>query len=242
MKFSQSKSSHYPRAVLDIGSQNIVCLYGRQEVGGVKVMGHVRVASRGIESGSIVNMKLAKESISQALHEVEEMADTKITEVMGNLAFGRPTSRWEVVHYEIGGETITDQHIQERIAKIKSIASRETIIMRAIPVEYLLDGNIVRTPVDMKGERLRVTYHLISVNRGAYENMIKAVNECGVDFNAFIPTPSAAAWGVLTDEEFMNGITVIDFGAETTSLGIFDKGVLVHTEQIQIGSSLATKT
>ena len=242
MKFITQQFLQYPRAVLDIGSQNIVCLYGRRETGGVQVIGHSRVASRGIEAGSIVNMRLAKESISQAIHEVEEMADAKIAEVMGNLSFGRPASNWETETYQIGGETITAERMNELINKIKKrITNRDMMVMRVIPVEYLLDDISVGTPEGMKGFRLRATYHLITVNRGAFDNMTKALNECGLEFASLIPTAVAAARGVLVDEEIYTGVTMIDFGAETTSLGIFDKGVLVHTEQLQTGCSSATK-
>ncbi|MDI9408154.1 MAG: cell division protein FtsA [Candidatus Pacebacteria bacterium] len=230
------------KAVIDIGSQNIVCLLGRRVNGGVQVLGHSRVPSQGVEAGTIVNMKHLKEAVATAIHNVEKMADCEIKEVMVNLSCGRPYSRLVTENYEFKNLTIVDEDLKQGIKRVRKIHNKGDYVIRAIPIDYNLDGVRVKTPVGMSGTQLRVTYHLVSVNLGAWQNLKRALNECGLEVIAYVPTPLAAALGVLIDEEFVTGITVIDLGAETTSLGIFDNGQLVHSEQIQNGNSVVTRT
>lgn len=230
------------KAVLDIGSQNIVCLYGRRGNGGVQVLGYSRVPSMGVAAGTIVNMKLVKEAIATAIHNVEKMADCEIKEVMVNLSSGRPYSRLVTEIYDFKGLTIGDEDLKLGMKRVKKLHDKGDYVIRAIPIDYNLDGVTVKSPVGMSGSQLRVTYHLISVNLGAWQNLKKALNECGLEVVTFVPTALAAAVGVLIDEEFITGITVIDLGAETTSLGIFENGQLVHSEQVQNGNSVVTRT
>ena len=230
------------KAVIDIGSQNIVCLYGRRGNGGVQIQGYSRVPSQGIESGTIVNMKAAKEAIATAIHNVEKMADCEIREVLVNLSCGRPYSQQVTEVYDYKGLNITEDDMKQGIKRVKKLHEKGDYVIKVIPLNYNLDGVNVKTPVGMSGTQLRVTYHLVLVNLGAWQNLKKALNECGVEVVTYVPTASAAALAVLIDEEFVTGITVIDLGAETTSLGIFEDGILVHTVQIQNGNSVVTKT
>ena len=55
-----------------------------------------------------------------------------------------------------------------------------------------------------------------------------------------VPTAVAAARAVLTDRQKENGVAVIDFGATTTSIAVYEEGDLQYVGVVPIGSNNIT--
>src|SRR5215469_8835632 len=79
-------------AALDVGSSKVACIIGRAEQGGIRVLGSALRESRGIRSGTVVNIDLAEQSIGETVEAAEEMADHRIQEVILSVQCGQPKS------------------------------------------------------------------------------------------------------------------------------------------------------
>jgi len=92
----------------------------------------------------------------------------------------------------------------------------------------------------MKGSRLEVRANVISGLIPYCENVRKAAEMAKVTTQRLIPSSVAAARAVLSERQMENGVGVIDLGAATTSVTIFDEGDLQYVGVVPKGSNNIT--
>src|SRR5690242_21877050 len=83
-----------PFGVLDIGTTKIACLIGRTESDGtLRALGFGWQRGRGVRCGSGVDLDDAERAIRASGGQAEDMGDTRLRGVRGNLSCGQPDSR-----------------------------------------------------------------------------------------------------------------------------------------------------
>src|SRR5262249_38165488 len=80
-------------AGLDIGSTKVCCFIARVDGAEPRILGIGHQVSRGVKSGAVVNLDDVSESIRNAVHAAEEMADEQIAGVAVSLSTGFGPSR-----------------------------------------------------------------------------------------------------------------------------------------------------
>ena len=73
-----------------------------------------------------------------------------------------------------------------------------------------------------------------------FTNLTQAVLNAKLQINDVVPSPLAAAKAVLTPQQKELGVALIDIGAATTSLAVFEEGELLHLAVFPIGSANIT--
>jgi len=71
-------------------------------------------------------------------------------------------------------------------------------------------------------------------------NLTQAVLNAKIQIKDVLPSPLAAANAVLTPQQKELGVALIDMGAATTSLAVFEEGELMHLAVLPIGSANIT--
>ena len=92
----------------------------------------------------------------------------------------------------------------------------------------------------MSGSRLEVKVHIVTGAQSAAENILKCVRRCGLEVERLVLNPSASAAAVLTEDEKMLGVALVDIGAGTTDVQIYTDGSVRHTAVIPIAGDLIT--
>ena len=92
----------------------------------------------------------------------------------------------------------------------------------------------------MSGARLEIRANVVSALTPNCENLKKATATADVQALRLIPTAVAAGKAVLTDRQRENGVAVVDFGATTTSIAIYEEGDLQYVGVIPVGSNNIT--
>jgi cell division protein FtsA len=87
----------------------------------------------------------------------------------------------------------------------------------------------------MYGRRLEVNIQLITGAITTLQNIRRALSKYGPQNLRFISSPLAAARAVLTNEEKEAGVCVVDIGAASTDLAIYESGVLSSIRSIGLG-------
>ena len=230
-------------AALDVGSSKIVCLVATQRPeGGIRITGVGHRTSQGVKSGSIVDMEAAEAAILTAVGAAEEMAGERLHSLVAGVSAGKPASRTMGMEVEIDGHEVDDAdlrriHIQG--AALNEDAGRE--IIHCIPVSYNIDGNGgIRNPRGLAGQRLGVDIHLVTADASALKNLAACISRCHLDVDSFVVTPYAAGLACLEEDDIALGATVIDMGAGTTSVAVFENGQLVHADVVPVGGAHVT--
>jgi len=136
--------------------------------------------------------------------------------------------------------TEEDTHRAIEAARPMAIPDGREII-QAIPQEFIVDEQDgVADPIGMAGSRLEVNLHVITGHTASLLNLFACIQRCGVGVRDTVLSPLAAADALLSDGEKDLGVAIVDIGAGTTSIAVFDRGALCHTAVVSMGGDHIT--
>src|SRR5216110_302660 len=227
---------------LDIGTSKVTCIVGGPgEEGLLHILGVGEADSRGLRKGVIVNPDAAVESIRRAVEEAERMSGVQAEEVTINLAGshimgfnGQATVAVASRDREIASDDV--RRAIDSACAIQLPAGRE--IVDRLPQEFIVDDQDgINDPVGMIGARLAVKVHIVTSPVTARQNAINAVNRAGLIVADMVLEQLAAAEASLTDDDKEFGAALVDIGAETTGLCVYQRGAVQHTAVFPLGGS-----
>src|SRR5690606_26295640 len=121
---------------------------------------------------------------------------------------------------EIGADDLT--RVEEAATVVQLPANRE--IIQVFARNYRLDGqDRIKDPIGMTGVRLEGDAHVVTAATPALRNLEKAMDSAGTDVHYRLLSGLAAAEAVITREQRANGVVVVDYGASTTNIAVFEE-------------------
>ena len=228
---------------LDIGTAKVIVVAAEvMPSGELRLAGLGVASSHGLKRGVVVNIDATVQSIQAALKEAEMMAACKIervyTGITGSHIRGQNSTGMVIVR-DNREVTPLDVHRVVETAKAINIPNDQRLLL-VEPQEFVIDNHEVREPVGMSGSRLEVRVHIVTGAQSAAENILKCVRRCGLEVDRLVLNPSASAAAVLTEDEKMLGVALVDIGAGTTDVSIYTEGSIRHTAVIPIAGDLIT--
>ncbi len=227
---------------LSIGTSRVTCIIGEPGDGGLlEIVGVGSAEARGLRKGVIVNPENAVEAIRHAVEAAERMSGLEAEEVTINLAGSHIMGFNGQAIVAVSGRDreITADDVRRAIDSACAIqlpAGRE--IVDRLPQEFIVDDQDgINDPVGMIGARLAVKVHIVTSPVTARQNAINAVNRAGLVVSDMVLDQLASAEASLTDEDKEFGSAVVDVGAETTGLVIFQRGSVQHTAVFALGGA-----
>ncbi|MFA5047928.1 MAG: cell division protein FtsA [Patescibacteria group bacterium] len=232
---------------LDIGSSSIRVVVGEINKGDdkLKIIGAVEGPAQGIGKGVVVSAEDAISSISTALEKAERM----IGQPIGHLWVGisgshiiTQESRGVVAVSKANGEIRTED-IDRAIEAAKTVATPPNYeILHVIPRSFTVDSQTgIKDPVGMTGIRLEVDTQIIQGLISQIKNLTNCIYRTGKDIDDLVFSVLATSESVLTHRQKDLGVVVINMGAATTSLAVFEEGDILHTAVLPIGSEYISK-
>ena len=208
------------------------------------ILGVGEVPSDGLRKGVVVNLEKTISAIQAAAVAAERMAGQRIESVVVSLG---GTHTWSqnstgvvaVAHpdHEIGDD---DVHRVVEASRAISVASDRQVI-HVIPRAYTVDGQDgVRDAVGMTGHRLEVETNIVTGAQTAVQNVIKCVHGAGFDVEDVACAGLAAGEGVLTAQEIELGVCLIEIGAGTTNVVVYNEGSARHLAVLPVGGNHVT--
>jgi cell division protein FtsA len=234
------RSSH--TVGLDLGTSKVTCIVAEpNETGLLDIVGVGEADARGLRKGVVVNPDAAIESIKRAVEDAERMSGLEAEEVTINLAGSHIMGFNGQAIVAVSGRDreITSDDVRRAIDSACAIqlpAGRE--IVDRLPQEFIVDDQDgINDPLGMIGARLAVKVHIVTSPVTARQNAINAVNRAGLVVADMVLEQLAAAEATLTDDDKEFGSALVDIGAETTGLVIFQRGAVQHTAVFALGGS-----
>ena len=229
---------------IDVGSSKIAVLIATSSESGLTVIGVSTVPSKGIRKGQVVDIDEAVGSISESLESAERMAGVSASSCfisVSGVHISSVNSRGVVA--VAGGENEISEDDVRRVVEaaqaISTPSSRE--IIHVIPRDYIVDSQEgVKDPVGMTGVRLEVETHIITGAATSLRNLVKCIQQVGVDVEGLVFSGISSAESTLTDTERELGVALIDIGGGTTDVSLFVDGSIAHSAVIPIGGKNLT--
>lgn len=110
-------------------------------------------------------------------------------------------------------------------------------IVHIFPQTFRLDGKDVEGRLEgMHGTKLEAKALFVTYSSQHLEDILDAVSMAGVESIDVVAAPIAAATLALSEKEKMVGVALVDIGAETTTLAVYENGTLISLRTFGIGS------
>lgn len=231
---------------LDIGTTKICVIVGRRnDHGKIEVLGLGKAESAGVTRGVVSNIAKTVKGIVQAVEEGSAQSNVDIKIVNVGIAGQHIKSlqhRGILTRKDLSNE-ISKKDIDRLIDDMFKLAMNPgEEIIHVLPQEFTVDNEPgVKDPVGMAGVRLEANFHIITGQVTAIKNIMKCVDQGGLETQELILEPLASSESVLSDEEKEAGIVLVDIGGGTTDVAIFHEGIIRHTAVIPFGGNSVTE-
>jgi len=229
-------------AAVDIGTTKVCCFIARISDDNPRVLGIGHQISRGVRNGTIVDLEAAGTSVVNAVHAAEQMAGETIQQVVTNLSGGFFASRLVKAEISVAGREITDTEVQRVLEQghlIREPSDRHVI--HSVPVGFSIDDSRgIRDPRGMFGDQLGVNMHVVTANAASVRSHVSAIGRSHLELDALVVSPYAAGLSCLVEDEIALGVTVIDMGGGTTTIGVFFDGNLIYADYVPVGGCHVT--
>lgn len=212
-----------------------------------RVLAAISQPALGITHGYITNMDEAVQSIRRARTEAEHACGFRIKSgflAVGSLTLDSTTTTGSVAVARADGEitesdvTRANNDAEQKIENIQNIR-----VIQSVPLEYKVGGKTVPgRPLGMKGAGLETKLIFIHALEQHIEDLIKATEHAGLRVEDVVPAPLAASVVLLSKRQMNAGCMLVDLGAETLTMSVFEHNLplLIHT--FSIGSHEITKS
>ena len=211
-----------------------------------KISAFSSVETSGVKKGSVINISATASSIRECLTNIEKQSGFKIKEVLIS------TSGEEISSTNSTGQAaITERQVSARdienalnMSSTMKIPNNKTLLY-AMPNNYFIDGQGgINDPLGMYGIKLEARSHLIHCSKNTKDNIKKCLKICssGIGISRYFYSQLGVAHSVLTDYQKKLGVCVLDIGAGTTDISVYQKGSITFSKVLPYSGDYITET
>ncbi len=196
-----------------------------------------------VTNGNICELDTVANRISQCLNEAQFNADCSNGGVIVNLAGAHLRTIYSKSRIELNNSPVTEDTIRKLIndALRYNLPSQYEILDYEVQ-EYLLDKeNYTINPLNLICNEIETNINLFIGNNVQVANVKKAIKNSGFYLTKLIPSGILSGMSVLNYEEKELGCCLIDIGAGTTDVVVYENGFIRYLISLPIGGEQITK-
>ena len=228
-------------ASIDIGSDTIKFVVGELFNDEVNVLAAHSIKSKGIRKGLIIDPNLCINAIKDGMKEINNMLGITIKKVIVNVP--DYNAKFMLVNGECEIENSDSIITNEDINKViktsvygKLPANYELVTV--LPIFFSTDEkeNVLK-PLGLKSKKIGVKGIMISVPKKNVYSVLGVMEGAGLEVIDITLNGLCNYYESRNNDMLKKVGAVINIGHETTNVSIFNKGILMNTETIQIGGN-----
>lgn len=198
--------------------------------------------SKGMKAGVLTDLDQAETAVRAALSQAEHAAGINLESVTVSVSCGRLKSTHFAANTEVGNGIVTQADIERMMQGGRAYAERDgRSLIHMNCLGFRLDGaDGVRDPKGLAARSLSAHLHAVTADEPPLRNLQLLIERCYIGCDGLVATPYASALAATTEEERTLGVTCIDIGAGTTSIGLFSDGRFVGADVVPVGSQHIT--
>lgn len=229
---------------LDIGTSKVRIMIGEVDGGTMNIIGVGQAHSEGIKKGAIVDIDQTVHAIREAVDHAERMVDVTVDEVFVGVT-GNHIELFDtqgVVAVSSDDREIKDEDIERvmQAAKVVAIPPDREII-EVVPKEFIVDGlQGIKDPRGMIGVRLEMEGMIVTGSKTVIHNIVRCVERANLRIGGIFLQPLASSQVALSRDDKNMGVALVDIGAGSTTVSIFEHGHMVAISVIGIGGDHIT--
>ena len=226
---------------IDIGSDTIKVIVCELFENRLNLLAASSYKSKGIKKGLITDVTLAGNSIKEAIKEVEDMLDIKITKVIASV----PSY---FADYSIVNGTYKIKNSDGRVTNYDIIKSLENAIktyettnkemVTILPIDYKLDNKLYdKIPLGEIGTTIESRGVIVTTPKKNIYSVITLLESLGLEI-VDISINNIGDLYAFSNKELDDKIgAIINIGSQITNISLYNKNVLVKSAIIDQGGS-----
>ena len=226
---------------IDIGTSYVKVLVSELILEKVYVLASSSVKSKGIKKGLIVDANEAVISIKEAISNVEGKLGIKIDKIIANVP--SYNVNYDIVsgYTEVNSEDfkVDGNDILKAIQNgVSSVLDDTRELVSIIPIDFVLDGNnMIKDPKGLVGHKLEAKCMMVTTPQKNVHSIMGILESIGIKITDVNIGPIADYETFRTKEIDKDMVAIINIGGETTTVSLFNKGIIVNSEILKIGGN-----
>ena len=223
---------------IDIGSNSIKIVVSEFFNNKFHVLASTSVKSHGVHRGIITDVDKVSVSLKEALKKIESTIGLKIEEAV--LTIPSNNRKLSVVsgNVDIGSDVVTGTDISNVLNNsVIDMVDIDYELITVIPIMFSVDEDTnITDPKGITGEKLGVKAVMVTVPKENITNILKTCKICKIEIKDIVFKSIGdyyEARGKDTDKELG---AIINVGYETIDISIFNKGIIIKNDIINLGS------
>lgn len=227
-------------ASLDIGTSTIKLIIGEFIKNKLNILCTSEVPSKGMKKGLIYRRDELIPVLKETFHKAEEMLGIPVKEVVLSIPAYYTEARMSEGSSTITSEdhVITHQDLIRAMhaASYNQIGEDEELIS-ILPTTYKVDNDIVKNPINMIGKKISLKAVLITAPKSSVIDFLKVLDTIGIKVIDVVTSSLGDYASNRFKESGSKFGAIINIGEETTTVSIFNKGILTRAEVIELGGA-----
>ena len=230
---------------IDIGASKISLVVGEvNNFNQIEVICNTSSQSHGIQKSKIVDENALAESISETITDAEKKLDMKINSAYITI----PGKYVNIVQNSITKETrdkysgISARDVSSALMQAKDIEIPDgKQLIDIITNNFMLDsGKIVKNPIGMLSASFTLNAQIILADKEYLKTISNIFKKVDIDIDGIIPITLAERDIAFDEMEKKDFVMLLDIGAESTDIGVFDGNKFIYSNTIPIGGQNIT--
>ena len=203
------------------------------------------IETSGVKKGSIINISTTASSISKCLRNIEQQSGFKIKEVLVSISGEEVSSTNSVGQAAISENEVSARDIENALNMSSTLKiPNDKTLLYVVPNSFFIDGQgNIDDPLGMNGIKLEARSHLIHCSKNTKDNIKKClkVSSSGIGIRKYFYSQLGVAHSVLTDYQKKLGVCVLDIGAGTTDISVYQNGSITFSKVLPYAGDYITE-
>lgn len=228
---------------VDIGSDTIKVITCELYKNKLNLLATSSVKSRGIKKGLIVNVEEATLALRKALQEIESMLGIRIRKVVASIPSYFADFTMIKGSIDLRGEENEPiaQVTGNDVIKVLQVAmmpklTQDKEMVTILPIDFKLDEKDgIRDPKGLIGSKLSTRAIMVLTPKKNIYSVVSLIENIGVEV-VDVSINGIGDFYAFKNPKIDVGVgAIINIGAETTSVSLYNKGIIVKNSILQMG-------
>lgn len=228
---------------LDLGSSSTRIVICALENDGLRFLGYGEAPVNAWNRARISDQEALAHSIRFALHEAEARAqvspESAVFGVGGSVSGVNSRGLYEFGRRrDIEADDL--RYAVELGARVRLEEDRQ--VLQICPQDFTLDGRAgYRNPKGMLCARLEANVHVVTASMQDHQALVSAIHHAHLAVEESVFEAFAAAYGAIVPEDRARGVVLIDIGAQSTHIALYDADALLLAATIPVAGDHFTR-
>lgn len=228
---------------IELGSSSIRAIIGQKRADGtLQVLGYEKEnAPDSIRKGVVYNIDKTIQAINAIKSRIEERQKVYVNRIYVGVSGQSLRTVANSVRRQFDMKTtISEQMVEDLKEENRAQLYAGAEVLYILPQEFRVGTNLTNEPVGIMSDRIEGYYKNIIARKTLRESLRRCFAGAKMEVADYYIAPFLLSGYLLSDTEKRSGCALVDFGAETTTVAVYEKNILRHLVVLPLGGANIT--